>query len=302
MATSYPGGTDDFREPSFPEQTPLSSGGSQPRSHPAHHRDLGDAIEALQAHASQKTHTHDGTNTSTGGSKLDQANTHQGADTDSAPTALHHTLGSGANQAAPGNHAHQNLTVCTSETRPGSPQAGHWIWETNTSKLYVWIGTSWQVVVGGGPGLIPVCRLRQTAAQALHHNGSIIEWGQELEDNNGFWSMANKTDIFVKKPGLYAIDAAVQWDPELVPDQAHAIITQNGVETSLRQSQFMRGNLFTPGFSQTLAVSGRLRCAENDIIRLKTKHVVSGIIGTIMSWFDGTSDVKSRIDVTYVGD
>lgn len=35
-----------------------------------------------------------------------QAQSHNSADTDTAPTALHHTLGAGANQAATGNHGH----------------------------------------------------------------------------------------------------------------------------------------------------------------------------------------------------
>ena len=38
-----------------------------------------------------------------------QSKTHDFADTDSSPTALHHTLGTGANQAAPGNHDHNEL-------------------------------------------------------------------------------------------------------------------------------------------------------------------------------------------------
>jgi hypothetical protein len=41
--------------------------------------------------------------------KLAQANTHESADTDSATSALHHTLGTGANQAAAGNHTHAQL-------------------------------------------------------------------------------------------------------------------------------------------------------------------------------------------------
>lgn len=41
--------------------------------------------------------------------KLAQANTHETADTDSGPTALHHTLGTGANQAAAGNHTHSGV-------------------------------------------------------------------------------------------------------------------------------------------------------------------------------------------------
>lgn len=46
-----------------------------------------------------------------GGGKLAQANTHESPDTDTATTALHHTLGTGANQAAQGNHAHTGKTV-----------------------------------------------------------------------------------------------------------------------------------------------------------------------------------------------
>lgn len=38
--------------------------------------------------------------------KLAQANTHESPDTDVGPTSLHHTLGTGANQAAAGNHNH----------------------------------------------------------------------------------------------------------------------------------------------------------------------------------------------------
>jgi hypothetical protein len=37
---------------------------------------------------------------------LAQANTHESADTDTATSALHHTIGTGANNAAAGNHTH----------------------------------------------------------------------------------------------------------------------------------------------------------------------------------------------------
>lgn len=47
-------------------------------------------------------HDHDGTPTQ----KLVQANTHESPDTDSGTGALHHTLGTGANQAAAGTHSH----------------------------------------------------------------------------------------------------------------------------------------------------------------------------------------------------
>jgi hypothetical protein len=59
---------------------------------------------AIQANATTKTHTHDGTGRN--GPKLSQINTHENPDTDASATALHHTLGTGAYQAARGNHTH----------------------------------------------------------------------------------------------------------------------------------------------------------------------------------------------------
>jgi len=59
---------------------------------------------ALEANVALVTHDHAGI---TGGtSRLLQMNTHQNADTDSSTSSLHHTLGSGATQAAQGNHGH----------------------------------------------------------------------------------------------------------------------------------------------------------------------------------------------------
>jgi len=54
------------------------------------------------------THDHTG---SDGTPKLLQANTHETPDTDSGTSSLHHTLGTGANQAAAGNHTHSPTDV-----------------------------------------------------------------------------------------------------------------------------------------------------------------------------------------------
>lgn len=77
--------------------------------------------------------------------KLLQVNTHQSPDTDTASTAIHHTIGSGATQAAAGNHTHVYdtllqipLEICTSSTRPASPQLGMQIWETDTNRSRIW--------------------------------------------------------------------------------------------------------------------------------------------------------------------
>lgn len=81
------------------------------------HADL-DSVGADDHHATD--HDHDGAPTQ----QLAQANTHQSPDTDTATSALHHTLGSGANQAAAGNHTHAGGAAFTpADTEPGSPDA-----------------------------------------------------------------------------------------------------------------------------------------------------------------------------------
>ncbi|HEY6019035.1 MAG TPA: hypothetical protein VIY48_03820 [Candidatus Paceibacterota bacterium] len=105
MSTLFPGANDSFSEPSAPASTPLNNAGGSGRDHDVSHRDLGDAIMAMQAEATLLVHTHDGA-TARHGSKLTQANTHQSVDTDSGATAIHHTIGTGANQGAAGNHTH----------------------------------------------------------------------------------------------------------------------------------------------------------------------------------------------------
>lgn len=115
MPTSYPGSNDTFQVPSSPGSTPLSSPGDSGRNHVQLLEDIGDAVEALQANATQTTHSHSGTGIN--GPKLSQSNTHQGADTDTGPTSIHHTLGAGANQAAAGNHNHDTTYVNFASTQ-----------------------------------------------------------------------------------------------------------------------------------------------------------------------------------------
>ena len=148
---------------------------------------------------------------------------------------------------------------------------------------------------------IPVVRLRQSQAQQISPNGTIVEWAEELEDPFDFFNVnANKTDIVMKEPGLYHIEAAIQWHPSTVPDTAMVVVCLNGIETTIRNQQFMRGQAFQPGFSQTIPVSGKLRVATNDVVTIKVKYVgPGGLLGLIFSFFDGPSRVNSRIDLTY---
>lgn len=156
MGINYPGdppgsGFDSFTVPTDPEGTPLSEAGSSDRDHPEMHADEGAAIEALESWATLRTHDHsgDGTDVSTG-KKLNQANTHQSPDTNTAPTSLHHTVDltqSIPNAAASATHVHdytsdriinKAVEVCTSDNRPASPFLGKLIWETDTNRMRVW--------------------------------------------------------------------------------------------------------------------------------------------------------------------
>lgn len=110
MTSAFPGANDVFNEPSAPSTTPLGDDGGSGRDMPENHDDLGAAIMAMQAEATLLVHSHDGT-TARHGSKLLQANTHESPDTDSGATALHHTIGTGANQGAAGNHSHGAVVV-----------------------------------------------------------------------------------------------------------------------------------------------------------------------------------------------
>jgi hypothetical protein len=149
---------------------------------------------------------------------------------------------------------------------------------------------------------IPTVRLRQSKAQKLFGSGTMIEFTEELEDDFGFFNKAaSLTDVVVKEPGLYRIEPALQWDPQFAPDQAHLVVLVNGLETTIRDSKFIRGSGFTPGFSQTLSLSGLIRLAEGDVVTLKARYTApNNIIDKIFSFFDQNSRVNSRFDLTYV--
>lgn len=325
MSTNYPGEVDEFHEPSQPEVTSLSQVGGQAtpgRNHVEHHRDLGDAVTALQTHAAQRTHDHSGDATNTvKGSKLSQANTHQNADTDTANSAIHHTLGTGSFQAAPGNHSHDyddgSITNapfirCTSGTRPASPTIGLTIYETDTRRMRVWDdfgnGLRWNIQPAAS---IPVVRLSQATTQPITTNGTTIQWAKSAsdEDNFGYYSPSANTKITVSEPGVYQIDLAVQWGTNFIPEVATVVVLVNNQETILRHSIFqppsllaLLGSAIDSDYSQTVPISGKLRLGVGNEVTVKARYSGFTPVGTLINTFlDAPSNVKSRIEINYVG-
>lgn len=311
MPSVYPQQVDVFTEPSAPANTPLDSAGTGDRNHWQHHRDLGDAVEALQIYAAKATHLHDG---SDGTAKLPQANTHENVDTDSSASAIHHTLGAGANQAAPGNHKHQasdilglSFLAVTSTTRPATPTLGTTIHETDTARFRCWTKLPWEASprwVLLPIGNIPVVRLLQGTRQSIPGAGAALEFRVEEEDTFGYFNTATSlSNVTVTEPGLYEVSCSVSWDPsELFGDHAQVGLVVNGVLTKRIASEFIRGNFFTPGFSQVVDLPAcNIRLAAGDTISIRVWHN-----GPFSQWtFINTTQTyqrrDTRLDVIYKG-
>jgi hypothetical protein len=336
VPTNYPSGSDDFHVTTDPANTSLSQGGqnSDGRNHVQAHTDLGDAIEALQEHAALKTHDHSGSTSSAAdrasGYKLRQANTHENADTNSSVSALHHTLTTvlptngtvDQYKAAPGNHTHDYATLnstpirtCTSTTRPTGAPAGTMIVETDTPNS--WPAGRVRQLQGGNwalstAGPTPIVRLRQNNfAQTINKTGStVLQWNQKLDDNFNCFTVAASapynTSITIPESGLYHVEAAIEWAAGAVPENAVARITVGGVNTDLHNSAFFKttglglGIFFSAPFQQTLPLSGFVRLTAGNQVALSCNHDGSTLVGTILSFFDVSSQVRSRLDIRYV--
>lgn len=305
MAVNYPNGIDAFNEPSLPEYTPLSSAGTGTRAHVEHHHDLGQAVVALQTHAAKRGHDHSGdANDTSKGAKLSQANTHENADTDTSG-GIHHTLGTGANQAARGNHNHDyntltNIPWTVVASKPTSAADNTLVYEIGTNAFWVRRSGSWVLLPLGAR---PTCRLRQTTAQTISKtgDGTLLNWQEVLEDTFGYFSSGAPSAVTVSVPGLYHVEAAMQWDAAAVPDAGLVIIRLDNEETTIREQRALRGNGLVPGFSQTIGVSGYIRVANpGQVISVRVKTGGATILSSLLSLIDPASKVQSRIDVTYV--
>jgi len=311
MPTQFPDTNDQFTEPSAPENTPLSSAGTGTRNHMEHHRDMGDAIEKMQELAVLPDHDHSGTGARPT-AKLKQANTHEDADTDSSASAIHHTLGTGPNQAARGNHTHdyngpsitgQPYLKATSGNRPANPSLGTMIYETDTNRVRVWAqfpgdnAPRWVLLPVAS---VPIVRLRQGVAQRITNTGTAIEWRTEDEDNFDFFSAAqNMREIIIREPGLYSVDTAVQWSQnDIFGDRAMTGVLINGSETPYKTWEFIRGNsFFAPGFSQSVDMAAKIRFKDGDRLSVVARH---NAVAGMWTWSDSGSKIDTRIELTYL--
>lgn len=191
MGINFPASDDVFTEPSAPASTALASAGDSSRTATVNHADLGSAVVALQVEATLLTHTHDGTTRN--GPKLAQANTHQSPDTDSSTTALHHTIGTGANQGAAGNHTHGApdvwpvgsvfITELAGNPNPTFGLAGTWV--QITGQFIVAAGSTFTGGTTGGSATHTHTPSFSTTGAHSHTSPGVDAGGDHVHSNAG---------------------------------------------------------------------------------------------------------------------
>jgi hypothetical protein len=135
----------------------------------------------------------------------------------------------------------------------------------------VYYGSSplWQLLPVGDT---PRVGVGAGVSQQIHPSGSVLEWDTVVEDNFGFYNSALKTALIVTEPGVYFVHASVAWATDLLGDHAATVIMVNDIPTYHMHWEFVRGDTYTPGFSQTVDVTAYLRLAENDRVGVAAAH------------------------------
>ena len=137
----------------------------------------------------------------------------------------------------------------------------------------------WQLLPVGD---VPRVGLGCTAPQNINPTGSLIEWGHVGEDNFGYFPLdadgnpVHPTYMVVSEPGVYHVHASIAWSPHLYGDHAGTIIVVNDLPTVHSHWEFVRGDGYTAGFSQTVDVTCYLRLAGGDRVAVAAAHNGAG--------------------------
>ena len=154
---------------------------------------------------------------------------------------------------------------------------------------------------------VPIVRLRQNSTpQQIAAAGTLIRWGSgatgELEDNFNYYNPATPSSITITESGLYHLNVGIQWNTSLAPELGTVVACIGVVEQDLLNTAYQKvGTALSPvNWSQTLALSGKIRLAVGDVLSIKVKHSATNLINQILSYIDGPSKINSRLDLIYV--
>jgi len=182
--------------------------------------------------------------------------------------------------------------------------------DTNFTRIYATVNgvTGWKLA----PLLaVPAVQVQQGSSQTLSPGGpTVLVWNVVKEDNNYFTTAGNQTQFVVRDAGLYNVSMSVQWGTEYCPNQSQIYLAVNGQQTPLGTYQFLRGESFTPGFSQTLSASGTYRFAANDVATVNAQFTAgSTIADSILTFVQNIQGIQvnpnasltSRFSMVYQG-
>ena len=283
MPTNYPDSRDEFNEPSSPSETPLSSAGTGTRNHVEHHRDLGDAVVALETYSATVAHDHSGKPDIHGNvtNKLKQINTHEDVDTDKSATSIHHTLGFGKTQAAPGNHTHNYgdllnapIVVTTSDKLPQAPRKGLIAYETDTGIFRIRVVNAtepyWSLLPWGET---PICKLYQDSGQVVRHAGSFMEWDRVGINKFRMFRNDNRTEVVIPEKGHYDIQAMVVFSLPL--GWSYNIMSEIYINGQRQDGTYSRRADNTPRIwqaPQSVETSGIFFLNKGDRVSIRARH------------------------------
>lgn len=109
----------------------------------------------------------------------------------------------------------QTVIVCTSGTRPGSPNEGMTIFETDTDRLQVYDGSAWSEI-GINATSLPRCSATRGTTQTIANNTGnvLVSWTSENYDVGGMFSPTSTTlgTVPSGRGGIYLISATIQFN------------------------------------------------------------------------------------------
>lgn len=122
----------------------------------------------------------------------------------------------------------QVVITCTSGTRPGSPNEGMTIYETDTDYIQVYSGSAWRVVAGE----VPAASVERTTTQSIGTgSATAVSFGAEIFDHGNCWVIGSPTRLTAPIAGVYTVTAAVEFAQNATGNRQVHIYT-NGSEHS----------------------------------------------------------------------
>lgn len=230
-------------EPPDTEQSPAEVVSARSSSHFGAYASLDGRLEAAEGGLLGKFdpssgHTH--SSQAGQGPKLAQACSHQQADTDASPTALHHTLGTGGNQAAAGSHSHSGLVTYSSAApkapwAPGQPGSGTPVarWDHRHPNLAWILEQTFERVLKGvlDTKTATPSSVTYTFGNAVTDNNGIATWyGMGWASLPGYRSTGNPNDYFEMTFRSAGTNSIVLNRGVLIPahPEHHAVVLLDG--------------------------------------------------------------------------